>query len=89
MSDDDKTEREQIADQVRQYGGYIAKGAALLNPLVGSILEGAIELGAHLVEHLGTGGAIARLQELNDDPVKLITQADLDAQTQSVVDELT
>lgn len=84
----DKSEREQIADQVRQYGGLVAQGAAMLHPIVGAVLQGAVSLGAKLVETLGAGNAIKRLEELADNPVELITPKDLDDQTQSVIDEL-
>jgi hypothetical protein len=73
--------------------GLAGGSAAIVNavpgvPAIGSLVTLGGELVAGLVENVGTDEAEATLRRLVANPVKLITQDDLDAQTEDVLDSL-
>ena len=77
-------ERKLAADITRG----IAGGVAVI-PVAGGPLAAGLNLIATLIEKLGASKAEETLKALVSNPAPLITQADLDAQTRSVIDELT
>ena len=76
-------ERKLAADITRG----IATGVAVI-PVAGPALGAGLNLIATLIEKLGASKAEETLKALVANPAPLITQADLDAQTRAVIDEL-
>lgn len=86
----EEEDRRVAADITRAAGAGIA---AVISAIPGGAPIGApiglgIGLVARLIETLGVGEAEARLRELVNNPAPLITQRDLDEQTQDVIAEL-
>ena len=81
-------DRKLAADIVRAIGGGIAGGVGVAVPGVGLAIAGAVNLAARLIELLGVSHAAVVLEELVQNPARLITQPDLDEQTAAVITEL-
>ena len=79
----EKEDRETAALVIRAVGA----GAEFI-PVAGPLIKKGLEAVARLVETVGTEEAEKTLEEVVKNPARLITQGDLDAQTQSVIDEL-
>lgn len=80
----EKEDRDTAARIIRAFGA----GAEYI-PVAGPLISMGLEAVAGLVETVGTAKAEEELRDIVANPARLITKADLDAQTAAIIDELT
>lgn len=77
-------DRKVAADVIRGIGAGVGMAVSAAVPGAGAMFGLGVDLIAQLVETLGVDGAHEALKKLAENPAKLITRADLDAQTAAV-----